>query len=68
MHTVLGLCWLPPVKDAKITLVGRNLVIANHTDEERVKLPVCFELDINKGVCVAEQHLILGGSVIQTLD
>ncbi len=33
----LGLCWLPPVKDAKITLVGRNLGIANHMDEERVK-------------------------------
>jgi hypothetical protein len=25
-------------------------------------------LDINKGFSVAEQHLILGGSVIQTLD
>ena len=68
LHTDLGFCWLPPVTDAKITLAGRNLGIANQTDEERVKLPTCFELDIAKGFSLAEQHFVLGGSAIQTLD
>ena len=68
LHTDLGLCYLPPVTNTKLSLAVRNLGVANKTDDERVKLPTCFEMDINKGFTIADQHIFLGGSVIQTLD
>ena len=68
LHTDIGVCYLPPLNDAQLSLAVRNLGVANYTDEERVKLPTCFEMDVNKGFTIAEQHISVGGSAIQTLD
>jgi hypothetical protein len=68
LHSDLGFCYLPPVKNTKISLAVRDLGVANKTDDERVKLPTSFEMDINKGFLLADQQIFLGGSAIQTLD
>ncbi|MEN6445449.1 MAG: PorV/PorQ family protein [Candidatus Cloacimonas sp.] len=68
LHTDLGFCYLPPLNDTKLAFAFRNFGVANKTEEERVKLPTCFELDVNKGFRLIDQHFYLNGSAIQTMD
>lgn len=57
LATDIGITTLTPLKDSRLSFAVRNLGISNKMDEERLKLPNSFDLDIYKGFHLGEQYL-----------
>ncbi len=68
LNSDLGVTFLPPVKDNRMSFAVRNLGIANKTDEERVKLPLSMDLDLYQGVTLGEQKLGVEASFVKAVD
>jgi len=68
MVTDLGTTWLPPIQDSKISLAVRNLGTSGKTADEKPKLPLSFDMDVYKGIKIAEHHLGVEASVRKAVD
>jgi len=68
LHGDLGITWLPPVKDTKFSLSGRNLGISSTMNEERTIFAPSIELDISKGFDFDSSILVIELSGIKAID
>lgn len=60
----LGITTLTLLNDSRVSFSARNLGFSNKMDEENVKLPHSFDLDVYKGFQFNEQHLGLESGVV----
>jgi len=57
LSTDLGITTLTMFKDSRLSFAARNLGVSSKMDEEKVKLPRSFDLDLYKGFHLGEQLL-----------
>ncbi|MFA7543102.1 MAG: PorV/PorQ family protein [Candidatus Cloacimonadaceae bacterium] len=64
----LGLLLFPPLENSRIALSYRNLGVSAKMDEERIKLPRSFDLDIYQGFGIAGHTLGVEASILKPVD
>lgn len=68
VHADLGLSFLPPFKNSLLSFSVRNLGIASKMNQERVPLPVSFEMDLGKRWEFDQGAMILEYGAAKALD
>ncbi|NLO43684.1 MAG: hypothetical protein GX106_01795, partial [Candidatus Cloacimonetes bacterium] len=64
----LGISYLPAIKDSKLSFAVRNLGFSGKMENERISMPLSFELDFSKGLEIKDQYLNLEAALVKPMD
>lgn len=68
LSTDLGISYLPAIKDSKLSFAVRNLGFSGKMENERISMPLSFELDFSKGLEIKDQYLNLEAALVKPMD